>query len=133
MKKIIICSKFEYWLGIIVFSGLLIFCLLIFEMIDMSTHDGRILFYILLGFSTIVFLQAFYFFSREVYAAIDLERNQLIYGNAFFNQEVSMTDVKFVKKSFLKKAMIVEILGKRHRVPISRGNRYDEVRQYFSE
>jgi hypothetical protein len=133
MKKITICSKFDYWLGVIVFSGLLIFCLVIFEMIDMSTPDGEILFYILLIFSTIVFLQAFYFFSRNVYASIDLERNQFIYGNVFFNQETSMIDVKYVKKSFLKKAMIFEIAGKRHRVFVSRGNRYDEVRQYFSE
>lgn len=123
-----ICSpKYVYYLGCAVYLISVLFLALIYRQ---SMSSDEISARIILGvISTGLFLWLLFYTKKFVHAKIDLTNRILLFGNIFFNQIVSLDEVKVVGRFlYFKRIVRIEIDGKTYYInSVERG-----IEQLFS-
>lgn len=111
MQYKILSPKYVYYLGCAVYLvSVLVLALIYQESMSSVEVSARIILGVI---STGLFFWFLFYINKFVHAKIDLRNKSLLYGNLFFNQIVSMDEVKVVGKFlYFRRIIRVEIAGK---------------------
>lgn len=97
MRFVQLSPKFIYFSGIIVnFLILGLFAFLLNMAVESGHYDTIFLMIVL---SSLFSIRLFFYVTKHIYAKIDTVSNVMIFGNIFVQNEVSMSNVRLIKKS----------------------------------